>query len=229
MAIVKKYKAEITEIKKYADNIFTVEFKSLNGIFKFSPGQFLHLSLDEYDPSMCWPESRCFSIQTSPTINTIKITYAVKGEFTNRMATTLKKGKEVMLKLPYGDLFIREHNKINTVFIAGGTGITPFLSLFNDPSFSTYINPILFAGFRNPRMNLYQKELKKAMEINPTLSIFILFEDTDGKLDIEKIFLGNGIESTYFLSGPESMIEFFNTFLLKNKVPSQNIFMDRWN
>ena len=82
----------------------------------------MHLALDEYDPSSGWPESRCYSMQTSPVNEFIKITFSVKGKFTTRMADELKQGKIIDLKLPYGDFFQQDHSKENVVFIAGGTG-----------------------------------------------------------------------------------------------------------
>ena len=233
--IIKKYKAEITDIKNGAENMFTIEFKSLNGKFKFSPGQFLHLALDEYDPSNGWPESRCFSIQTSPSIDTIKITLAVKGKFTSRMTNNLKIGSEVMLKLPYGDLFIREHIKENTVFIAGGTGITPFLSLFTDESFKNYNNPKLYFGVRNKDYNIYEKELAEALKINNQFQIKIIYEDKQGLLDINKILeetrlkmQDTGNYNSYFISGPPIMIKSFKKFLISKNVSENSIFTDDW-
>lgn len=187
MSQVKKYKAEVISVVNQVDNIYTAEFKSNSGKFKYLPGQFLHLALDEYDPSFGWPESRCFSMQSSPVNELIKITFSVKGSFTARMAEELKNGKIVDLKLPYGDLFQQEHSKNNVVFIAGGTGITPFLSEFNDPSFAEYINPKLYLGFRKQTYNIYKNDLILAKEINPALSIKTKYQDTDGILDIDSI------------------------------------------
>ena len=141
MAIVKKYAAKVVSIQNSIEGVYTLEFESLGKPFKYDAGQFLHLAIDEYDPSMQWPDSRCFSMQSAPAEDVIRITYAAKGQFTNRMKQLLEVGKEVTLKLPYGDLFSQEHNKTNTVFIAGGTGITPYLSLFTDQSFVVYEAP----------------------------------------------------------------------------------------
>jgi len=228
MAIVKKYSARVLKIFNSNDGVYTLEFKSLGKPFKYDAGQFLHLAIDEYDPSTQWPDSRCFSMQSSPGEELIRITYAAKGQFTNRMQQGLKVGSEVTLKLPYGDLFTQEHNKINTVFIAGGTGITPYLSLFTDSSFIHYSKPILYAGFRTKEMNLYAGELEKAKKINPGLDVHLVYQDKDGILDIEKIFNENTSNSSFFISGPPVMIKNFKLTLISKGVSEQNVLTDDW-
>ena len=119
--LAKKYRSKVKSIINPFSGIYTLEFESLDRAYKYSPGQFLHLAIDsDYDGSSQWPDSRCFSMQSNPNEETIRITYSVKGDFTKQMEQNLKVGSEVWLKLPYGDLFTQPHNKINTVFIAGG-------------------------------------------------------------------------------------------------------------
>lgn len=228
MAIVKKYPAEVVSVINAIEGIYTVEFRSLDKPFRYNPGQFLHLALDAFDPADQWPDSRCFSMQSSPEEELIKITYAIKGSFTRQMEAKLKPGSEVTLKMPYGDLFTQDHAKTNNVFIAGGTGITPFLSLFTHFSFAQYDRPILYAGFRNKQMNLYTKELSKAKEINLNLEWFSVYEDIDGKINIHEIFEKSKSESTFFISGPPVMIKSFKDYLLFADVKQENILTDDW-
>lgn len=228
MAIIKKYPVRVNKIINEVNGIYTLEIESLGNEFKYYPGQFLHLALDEYDPSAQWPDSRCFSIQSPPGTQYIKITFAVKGAFTSIMEKQIQANTELTLKMPYGDLFIREHNKLNTVFISGGTGITPFLSLFNDPSFINYVNPVLYAGFRNKNMNLYTSELILAKEINPGLRINHIYEDQAGMLDICSIFSLSNRYSSYFISGPPKMLKAFKAFLILNGVAEEQVLTDDW-
>ena len=224
MAMVKKYLSKVIAIHNYSDGVYTLELESLDKPYKYQPGQFLHLAMDEYDPSGQWPESRCFSMQSSPDEKLIKITYAVKGKYTCRMQQELKPGKRVTLKLPYGDLFTQAHNKTNTVFIAGGTGITPYLSLFTHESFNEYINPRIYLGFRSKEYNIYEKELSRVRPFD--LKIF--YEDVDGIIDIDKIFIENGISSDYFISGPPLMIKAFKQALVEKGVPLKQLLTDEW-
>jgi len=228
MAIVKKYPAIVKSIQNSIEGVYTLELESMGKPFKYDAGQFLHFAIDEYDPSTQWPDSRCFSMQTSPDEKHIRITYAAKGQFTKRMELELESGSEVTLKLPYGDLFTQEHNKVNTVFIAGGTGITPYLSLFTDTSFATYTKPILFAGFRDEGMNLYRSELEIAQKINSGLEIHLVYQDKDGILDINKIEAENGTNPSYFISGPPAMIKIFNQSLIGKGIPENMVLTDDW-
>jgi NAD(P)H-flavin reductase len=238
MAIIKKYPAQVVSIHNHIDGVYTLELESLGKPFKYEPGQFLHLAIDEYDPSGQWPDSRCFSMQSAPNEELIRISYAVKGQFTSRMQQELKPEKQVTLKLPYGDLFIQPHNKINTVFIAGGTGITPFLSLFTHESFNEYINPHIYLGFRSKAYNIYDNELNfvKLSEHSVKLSEpsvklcdpKIYYEDVDGIIDIQSIFDENATTSDYFISGPPLMIKAFKQALIANGVHATQILTDDW-
>ncbi len=224
--MIKKYLARVVAIHNHIDGVYTLELESLDKPFKYEPGQFLHLAMDEYDPSGQWPDSRCFSMQSAPSEELIRITYAVKGQFTNRMQHELKPGKQVTLKLPYGDLFTQPHNKANTVFIAGGTGITPFLSLFTHESFNEYTNPRIYLGFRSKEYNIYHEELNRSCNSSKFVKYF--FENTDGVIDINSIYNKNCTNVDYFISGPPVMIKEFKQALIANGISANHVLTDDW-
>ncbi len=249
MSLVKKYKAKVEQIINPLPDIFTVTFSS-DKKFLYLPGQFLHLALDEYDGVGQWPESRCFSMQSSPNEELLKITFAVKGNFTNRMKNELHEDKSIWLKLPYGELFTQPHNKANTVFVAGGTGITPFLSLFTNESFNEYTNPHIYLGFRTKEYNIYENELSSVKQLRgekgkklhgvtqsrhrepqsktSNIAIKIFYEDRDGIIDIQNIFIENDTNSDYFISGPPIMIKSFKKYLISKGLEENKIRTDEW-
>lgn len=231
MAIVKKYQARIISIQNKIAGVYTLEFESLGKPFNYAPGQFLHLAMDDdYDGSGQWPESRCFSMQSNPGEKIIRITYAVKGAFTKTMEEKLKTGSEVWLKLPYGDLFQQPHNRDNTVFIAGGTGITPFLSLFTHESFKEYSNPKIYLGFRSKAYHIYQQEFKsvRLLDSQAKSSVTTFFQDSDGMIDIQQILTENSKNSSFFISGPPAMIKSFKNYLISGEVKIDQILTDDW-
>ena len=48
MAVIKKYRATVTDIKNPFKDVYTITFAT-DKKFKFKPGQFLHLAIDDYD------------------------------------------------------------------------------------------------------------------------------------------------------------------------------------
>ena len=226
--MVKKYQAEVVSVVNAAGDIYTIELKSHSGAFKYQPGQFLHLALEEYDPSQGWPESRCFSIQAQNRPDNLILSFAAKGRFTTRMANELTAGKLITVKLPYGNLFHDIPPEKKCVFIAGGTGITPFLSLFTDKSFENYDHPKLYAGFRNAGYNLYDRYLLRAKEVNNTFEYILKFEDHEGMLDVDDIITREDKDSLFFLSGPPMMIKLFRERLEKEGVGKGNVRTDDW-
>ncbi|MBU3914486.1 FAD-dependent oxidoreductase [bacterium] len=228
MAIVRKYRSRVVRIVQAKPDIFVVTFESLEKPFKFKPGQFLHLALDEYDPTKAWPESRCFSMQSSPDDPLLKITFSVKGKYTTRLSKELISGKEALIKMAYGDIFQKEHDKSNCVFIAGGTGITPYLSLFTSRHFQDYKNPTLYFGIRDDSFNIYHEEISRSLTINPSLNVTIINQKNEGLLNIETILNDNGVESIYFISGPPVMIRAFKDYLISEQVNADQIRTDDW-
>lgn len=59
-------------------------------------------------------------MQSNPNAGLLKIIFTLNGKYTKRIASELKVGKEVWLKLPYNDLFSREHKKENLMLQSKG-------------------------------------------------------------------------------------------------------------
>lgn len=228
MSIVRKYKARVVEVQQRLADVYTVRLESESGRFRYSPGQFLHLALDEYDPSRAWPESRCFSMQTSPDQDLIAVTFTTKGQFTERMANELTAGRSVWLKMPYGDLFTRPHSRDNCVFLAGGTGVTPFLSLFADESFAEYKNPRLYLGVRSKEYHIFDREICDAGKLNPTFRSKVVYQDSEGMINIDRVIEESDRHGAFFVSGPPVMVSSFKSVLSSRGIADANIRADEW-
>jgi len=207
----------------------------------FKPGQFLHLAIDEYDPSFHWPESRVFSIANSPTRREkIRITFSVKGNYTRRMFDEVKEGDIVWLKLPYGSFsFLNDATEI--ILIAGGTGITPFVSFLEhaiDNEIDTKIR--LYYGVRSPEYLIFDSLLHECRRVLKYFKCHIFIEAnanrntfdivSKGMLSIQTILndtAGNG-NAIYYLSGPHQMISSFRKELKVNNMAENKIIIDEW-
>lgn len=231
MAIVRKVRARVKACRAILPDVYTVEFESLDKPFKYRPGQFLHLAIDPYDPAQPWPDSRCFSIQTPPTENgagSLALSFSVKGKFTSRMAKELVSGREVTLKMPYGDLFSADYAQESCVFLAGGTGVTPFLSLFLHSSFAKFERAALYLGVRSAPYHVFADQLERAQAQNPAFEVNVIQQDKDGLIAIDKVVERQGAGAVYFLSGPPVMIRSFRQNLVACGVPEVQVKADEW-
>ena len=236
-----KLPAEVENIIHHADGVKSFIMRPMMKCPNFKPGQFLHLAIDEYDPSFHWPESRVFSIANSPTRrDKLRITFSVKGKFTQRMYECVNEGDILWLKLPYGS-FSFPDSGTEIVLIAGGTGITPFVSFLEyaiDKKTNTKIN--LFYGVRSPEYLIFDS-LVSECEINLNNFEYYIFIERNasiknldnvskGMLSIQTILsdtAGNG-NSIYYLSGPQQMISSFRRELMINDILENKIMIDEW-
>ena len=109
MAVAQKLACQVERIIHHGGHVYTVDLGPERPAPRFRPGQFLHLALDAYDPSGFWPESRVFSIASSPMQrDRLRITYSVQGRFTARMEKELAEGQWVWIKLPYGEFVVED-------------------------------------------------------------------------------------------------------------------------
>src|SRR3954470_1179985 len=123
--MAQKLRCVVDRIVDHGEHVYTLALRPERPAPRFRAGQFLHLALDPYDPTGFWPESRVFSIASPPAArDRVTMTYAVHGPFTARMERDLVEGRQVWIKMPYGDFVIDAQGDV--VLLAGGTGMTAF-------------------------------------------------------------------------------------------------------
>jgi len=243
MANPVKIKAHVEKITAFGKGTYAVDFKPEGRIPRYKSGQFLHLTVDEFDPTGgFWPESRVFSICSSYNQDLISIIYSVKGKYTKKMEEMLKAGSRVWLKLPYGEFVIENNTTSSVVLVAGGTGVSPFLPyLENLIHEENQRQPIhLFYGIRNIeafigrdlllqcRKTLKNFNVSVSIENNTSVTSEIPFET--GRLDINEIRKKTAglLNPVYYLSGPPAMIKAFKSKLFEMGVDKDNVKIDEW-
>ena len=244
MANPQKIKAEVEEIVSYGCQVFKLVFKTEKKFPRFKAGQFLHLTLDNFDPTTgFWPESRVFSIAScSDDRKEVSIVYSVKGIYTKKMEDSLSVGSSVWLKAPYGEFIISKYIKGNetSVLIAGGTGVSPFIPYLKQAGIS---NPIqLNYGLRNKDLMIFENELAEVLdrdnfllnlyleEISDTIPVSGNLAVKEGLLSVNSILEGvkDKRNSVFFISGPPTMIELFQKQLIQSGIEKEKIIVDEW-
>ena len=178
MSMPRKIRCVVEAITDHGGQVYTVDLAPAGTAPSFRPGQFLHLTVDDYDPSGFWPESRVFSIASSPRErNRIRICYSVKGRYTTRMEQRLKVGGEVWIKIPYGDFVIDETS--DAVLIAGGTGISAFTAFLEALTPQGSQTVTLVYGARTSGLFLFQEMILAQLAAVPKLNVVFFTETPD--------------------------------------------------
>ncbi|HUX57538.1 MAG TPA: FAD-dependent oxidoreductase [Bacteroidales bacterium] len=240
MSSPRKVKAVVVGLKRYIDDITWYRLKPEFSC-RFKPGQFLHLALDSYDPGFNWPESRVLSIANAPGREYIDILVSSKGRFTNRMINELSIGAQVWLKLPYGIFNFNDSVGKDVVLVAGGTGISPFVSFLENifENKDDYRSINLFYRVREPDLVVFEKNIEKYKQnINGFhYRLFCENINSSGSLPFEhgilpvKEIVNQTVlycDPVYYLSGPKAMIESFEKELTDKEILSDKIFFDKW-
>jgi ferredoxin-NADP reductase len=219
----------IRAITDHGEHVYTIELAPAIPVPQFQPGQFLHLAIDAYDGTGFWPESRVFSIASSPRErDRLAITYAVKGAFTTRMERELVVGGSVWAKLPYGEFVIDPAT--DAVLFAGGTGVTAFTAFLQSLAPDLASRVLLFYGARTADLFVYRSLVEGCAREVPTLACTFVSEATQGRLEVGRAW--PAIESlrdpVFYLSGPPLMLDALTRQLLGRDVPMDRIKTDAW-
>lgn len=216
----------ITEKTVQTDDIFTIVVKPINSnrVFDFNPGQFAHIKNPLFENQN---ESHPFSITSSPQ-TTDKLEFCIRscGDWTNDFAK-LSQGAKLQIAGPFGK-FIWDDSLINAVFLAGGVGIAPIISMLRTIMIrKTNFNLLLIYGNRTEKTIVYRKELGElGKKINSLRIVHVLSEiPVNDPWDGYRGFVTPGIikkevnlslSPTFFICGPPIFITKMKDLLRNN-------------
>jgi ferredoxin-NADP reductase len=238
MPVTQKLACVVERIVCHGERVYTLDLRPERPVPRFRAGQFLHLALDPYDPSGFWPESRVFSIASSPAQrDVVRITYAVHGRFTARMESDLVEGREVWIKMPYGDFVVDSRSDV--VLFAGGTGITAFTAFLEDVTRASRQAVTLAYGARTHHLLIYRDLVERCAARVPSFDVSY-FVEHDGAGDHTAVIPGmvsvaavwprlcRPFDRTYYISGPPPMLRSISDELRARNISQESIHIDAW-
>ena len=225
----------VERVVAHGERVYTVTLRPDRPAPRFRPGQFLHLALDAYDPSRFWPESRVFSIASSPAEReSLRITYAVHGAFTARMEQEVREGRRLWIKLPYGDFVVDAARDV--VLFAGGTGVTAFTA-FLDGLGEPNGTVTLAYGARTSGLLIYREVVERCAARHPSLDVLYFVEQGEppppgqiGRVSVEAVWprVRRPFDTTYYISGPPAMLQGIRRDLSARDISPEAIRVDAW-
>jgi predicted ferric reductase len=119
-------------VAQVSRDIVRIQFPRNTG-FHYEPGQYVFLCL----PAIAWLEWHPFTIASAPHEPMVTLFIKVQGDWTKKLAAYVAKNPSssssmtVLLDGPYGALSVELDQYANVLFVSGGIGVTPMLSIAN--------------------------------------------------------------------------------------------------
>ena len=238
----KRQYLKVAEIKEMAEDCKTFTLvpdtdKGTTSLAYFGAGKYLTV----FETIEGMPVTRAYSISSSPKDSlegkyTLTIKLVEGGLMSRYIFDNWEVGSSVEVSAPAGNFEYQPlRDAKNVICLAGGSGITPFLSMANaindgDEDF----NLTLIYGSRNYDNILFRDELKALEENCDKIKVVHVLSDKGTKVPkgCEKGFITAELIKKYapadeaysvFLCGPQQMYEFVDKELEKLELPKKYI------
>jgi predicted ferric reductase len=221
------YKVEAVKHPNNSSTEVTLRAKK-QAMPKHRSGQFLFVRFPR-DKDL--NESHPFTISSAPSEDDLRLTIKASGDFTRELFAQLKAGTDAILEGPYG-MFNYKTGGSRQIWIAGGIGLTPFLSFLRDMDGSLAHDVDLYYTVRHPEEAIFLEEIEAADQKNPRLKVYIRYSAKDGSLKIEDIVknAGGDVRSHHvYMCGPLPMTMAFEKKFLELGVPKDNLHYEEFN
>lgn len=187
--------------------------------FDFRPGQFAFVKIR----SKGFAEYHPFTISSGSKDPQLRFTMKVLGDYTRRVRDKLVPGAEALVEGPYGR-FNPLEGPARQVWLAGGIGITPFISTLRsiEPGHGKEIH--LFYCVREREEALYIDEMEALAAQVDDVHIHLITSNDGGRLTADRVaerISQTPAEYSYYFCGPRPMLNALRTGLEAKGVPSR--------
>jgi propane monooxygenase reductase component len=204
---------------------------------KFFPGQYVDISVPGTE------EHRSFSMANTSSREDGRLEFVIKvysdGLFSRYLDDELKIGERLNLSGPFGVFTLRESHDCNLVFVGGGAGMAPILSLLRSMSDRGITRKANFYYGARTRADLcFEDELRALEGSLPGFRYVPALSEPDGDpdwagetgliTDVVKRLAGDLSGQDAYVCGPPPMVEAARQLLTKLGVDEARIYFDKF-
>ena len=220
--VVPLYDYTVAEIRRPNKTTLEVTLTPVHKQLTFAPGQFVFLALGG---SGGW-QRHPFSVSSPPSDPHLQLTIKASGDYTRDLYDQLRPGIPAKLAGPFGGFDYRQGGH-DQIWIAGGIGVTPFLSWIRsiDGRFDRQVDFFYSVAHAEDAVDL--DEIRAVADQHPSLRVHLVCADTDGKLTPDAVMhdTSRGLSPWVYMCGPPPMMHAFSAGFRKLGVPAGRI---RW-
>jgi len=212
----------VEQVKKINQNIVEICLAPKNHFGVFKPGQFIFASFkdkeigEEYHP---------FTISSSPSEEQLRLTIKESGDYTEKLKN-LKPQTKTLIEGPYGGFYSKKEGE--QIWIAGGIGITPFLSMARSIKTNNKID--LFYTVKEKKDAVFIEELQKISKQKNNFTVHAYYSSLQGRMIAKNIteHTKNIENKEIFLCGPAQMMLDLKKQLISLGANRNNIYFEEF-
>lgn len=210
------YQVKLAGREQLAEGTVAFRFEKPAG-FNFKAGQAVVLELLEPPPGE-GQKRRTFSLVSAPFESALVIATRMRDTAFKRALKTLPDGASMKLTGPIGQFKLAEAAR-PAVFIAGGIGITPFMSMLRQAARDRSPQKLLLLySNRRPEDAAFLGELQELERQNSNFRLFATMTDMDKssrkwdgetglvEADLIRRCVGGLVAPVYYVVGPPAMV-----------------------
>jgi ferredoxin-NADP reductase len=235
-----KYETTLASSETVAEGTMAFHFVKPAG-FKFIAGQSMNVSLIDPPETDAKGNARTFSIVSAPHEAELVIATRMRDTAFKRTLKAMPAGGRVALRGPAGLFTLDPADSRPAVFLAGGIGVTPFLSMLREAAHSRLARDLwLFYSNRRPEDAPFLDELSALPTRNPRcrfVGTMVEMEKSGrpwrgetGFLD--RVMLERHLKdlaaNVYYVAGPPGLVEAMQKMLLEAGVAEEAIHTDEF-
>jgi len=214
---MEKYQVRLLEKVLIAKDTYEIFF-SYPENFSFKAGQYVDLHLLS-DTLPLRERHRSFSLSSSPRDMT-KLSTAMRmtpSDFKTTLVS-LPLGSALELSGPFGHFTVSENTKQPLIFLAGGIGITPFMSMLR----SQIKNPVtLINANSSVDRQAFSQELTYIKQQLPDFTFHEKIRRITWEYITQKVAINQNI--LWYIAGPKQMVQDTKTMLSDHGIAKENI------
>jgi len=225
-----KHAYEVSNVK-HLGGITEIYFTPKGRRLSFEPGMFVFLRVEKN--ALIPPEYHPFTISSDPSKEYLRLSFKPFGDYTKKLVH-IKKGTQVSLYGPYGEFSSYVFNPYKKqIWIAGGVGITPFLSMLGYEVKNGDKKDIdfIYAGHSEEDCT-YKDEIEKTIKgADDNIKFITNISKRDGHLSAHRIKkMVHDIEDWIILiCGPGAMVASLKDQLVDIGMPEDRIVFEEFD
>lgn len=190
-------------VRESTDTIDLILAPAGKRVMNFVPGQFVFVT---FQGKGVHAETHPFSISSPPVAQGFRLSIKTLGDYTGWLST-IPVGTRASIEGPYGRFSYAFNPNRSYIWIGGGIGITPFVSMaYTVHSGECQVD--IFYCTRDAREAIYMPTFSSIQSQNPYIRVFPWFSKEKGRLTGEQIARISGAIRTkdIFICGPPIMM-----------------------